>query len=168
MAWRDTLIELRDELAEARARRLQRAEADEEILRQVRQQMADLSGSLGIGQLLTDINATLLEGRGEVETIVSWDQESDDRDSEPDLDEGSGKADRRADRSADNEDDDEDDEDAITNLLSWDEDGDREIAVEIILDEEGVSLQVNGVEIRPEREALEQALVEAFRDELEL
>ena len=163
MAWRDTLIELRDELAEVRSRRLQRAEADEEILRQVRQQMADLSGSLGIGQLLTDINATLLEGRGEVETIVSWDQESDDRDSEPDSDEGSGKADRRA----DNEEE-EDDEDAITNLLSWDEDGDREIAVEIILDEDGVSLQVNGVEIRPEREALEQALVEAFRDELEL
>ena len=62
----------------------------------------------------------------------------------------------------------DDDEEAITNILSWDEDGDREIAVEIILDEEGVSLQVNGVEIRPEREALEQALVEAFRDELEL
>ncbi len=163
MAWRDILVELRDELAEVRARRLQRAEEAEAELGQVRQEMADLSDTLGIGQLLTDINATLLEGRGEVETIVSWDQESDDRDSEPDLDEESGKADRRA----DNEEE-EDDEEAITNILSWDEDGDREIAVEIILDEEGVSLQVNGVEIRPEREALEQALVEAFRDELEL
>jgi hypothetical protein len=29
-------------------------------------------------------------------------------------------------------------------------------------------VQVNGVDIRPEREALEQALVEAFREELEL
>ena len=161
MAWRDILVELRDELAEVRARRLQRAEEAEAELGQVRQEMADLSDTLGIGQLLTDINATLLEGRGEVETIVSWDQESDDRDSETDLDDELGNSDLGAD-------DEDDDEDAITNILSWDEDGDREIAVEIILDEEGVSLQVNGVEIRPEREALEQALVEAFRDELEL
>ena len=161
MAWRDILVELRDELAEVRARRLQRAEEAEAELGQVRQEMADLSDTLGIGQLLTDINATLLEGRGEVETIVSWDQESDDRDSETELDDELGNSDLGAD-------DEDDDEDAITNILSWDEDGDREIAVEIILDEEGVSLQVNGVEIRPEREALEQALVEAFRDELEL
>ena len=161
MAWRDILVELRDELAEVRARRLQRAEAAEAELGQVRQEMADLSETLGIGQLLTDINATLLEGRGEVETIVSWDQESDDRDSETELDDELGNSDLEAD-------DEDDDEEAITNILSWDEDGDREIAVEIILDEEGVSLQVNGVEIRPEREALEQALVEAFRDELEL
>ena len=53
-------------------------------------------------------------------------------------------------------------------MLSWEEAGDREIAVEVVSDSEGISLQVNGVEIRPEREALEQALVEAFRDELEL
>ena len=161
MAWRDTLIDLRDELADVRAQRLERAEAAEAELGQVRQEMVDLSETLGIGQLLTDINATLLEGRGEVETIVSWDQESDDRESETDLDDELGNSDLGAD-------DEDDDEEAITNILSWDEDGDREIAVEVILDEEGVSLQVNGVEIRPEREALEQALVEAFRDELEL
>ena len=161
MAWRDILVDLRDELAEVRARRLQRAEAAEAELGQARQEMTDLSDTLGIGQLLTDIHATLLEGRGEVETIISWDQDSDDRDSETELDDELGNSDLGAD-------DEDDDEEAITNILSWDEDGDREIAVEIILDEEGVSLQVNGVEIRPEREALEQALVEAFRDELEL
>ena len=157
MAWLDTLIHLRGELAEVRARRLKRAEADEAELSQVRKGMADLSDSLGIGQLLADMNHTLLEGRGEVETIASWDQESDDSNSGPDSDEEFAEDDLEADN-----------EDAITNLLSWDEDGDREIAVEVILDEEGISLQVNGVEIRPEREALEQGLVEAFRDELEL
>ena len=157
MAWQDTLTDLRDELAEVRARRLQRAEADEAELLQVHQEMADLSSSLGIGQLLADMNATLLEGRGEIETIVSWDQERDDRDPGLDLDEAGGDDDPEAEN-----------EESITNILSWDEDGDREIAVEIILDEEGISFQVNAVEIRPEREALEQALVEAFRDELEL
>lgn len=154
MAWKDTLINLRDELADVRARRLERAEADEAQLRRIRREMSELSGSLGIGQLLADMNATLLEGRGEVETIASWEQEDD---SGPETDEVI-----RLDEGED------DDEDALTNVLAWDEDGDREIAVEIVLDEEGISLQVNGVEIRPEREALEQALVEAFRDELEL
>ena len=157
MAWRDTLIDLRDELADVRAQRLERAEADEAELRQVRQEMADVSGSLEIGELLAEMNTALLEGRGEVETIVSWEEESDDSGSEPGSNEEFGK-----------EGEDDDNGDAITILLAWDEDGEREIAVELIVDEEGISLQVNGVQIRLEREALEQALVEAFRDELEL
>lgn len=161
MAWQDTLHDLREELADVRLRRLQRADDDKAKLVQVHQEMAELSDSLGIGQLLSEMNTTLLEGRGEIETLVSWDQESDDGDSEPDSDDDIGFDEPGPDNG-------EDDEEAITNLLSWDEDGDREIAVEVILDEEGISLQVNGVEIRPERDALEQALVEAFRDELEL
>lgn len=156
MAWQDTLDDLRDELAGARSQRLKRAEADEAELNKIRQEMTDLSDSLGIGALLAEMNATLLEGGGEIETIVSWEQENGDSDSESDSDVGIGG------------DDEEDDEEAITSLLSWDEDGEREIAVEVILDEEGISLQVNGVEIRPDREALQQGLVEAFRDELEL
>ena len=51
--------------------------------------------------------------------------------------------------------------------MIWDEAGEREIAVDLGLSEDGTYLQVNGVDIRPEGEALEQALVEAFRDELE-
>ena len=165
MAWRDTLNDLREELADVRLRRLERAEDDKAKLVQVHQEMADLSDSLGIGQLLSEMNTTLLEGRGEIETLVSWDQESDGGDSESDSESDSDDDIGFNEPGPDN---DEDDEETITNLLSWDEDGDREIAVEVILDEEGISLQVNGVEIRPERDALEQALVEAFRDELEL
>ena len=161
MAWQDTLNDLREELADVRLGRLQRAEDDEAKLVKSHQEMAALSDSLGIGQLLSEMNTTLLEGRGEIETLVSWDQESDGGDSESDSDDDIGFNEPGPDN-------DEDDEETITNLLSWDEDGDREIAVEVILDEEGISLQVNGVEIRPERDALEQALVEAFRDELEL
>ena len=157
MAWRDTLNDLREELADVRLRRLERAKDDDAKLGQIRQEIADLADSLGIGQLLADMNSALLESRGGIETIVSWDQKSDDSDSGPDADDEIGGDDAE-----------EDDAEVITNLLSWDEDGDREIAVEVILDEEGISLQVNGVEIRPEREALEQGLVEAFRDELEL
>ena len=66
------------------------------------------------------------------------------------------------------EEDDEDDSDVITTVLSWDEAGELEIAVDLGLSEEGTYLQINGIEIRPEREALEKGLVEAFRDELDL
>ncbi|PKB73563.1 MAG: hypothetical protein BZY75_01175 [SAR202 cluster bacterium Io17-Chloro-G7] len=157
MAWRDTLVDLRDELADVRARRIQRAEANAAELRQVHQEMVELSATLGIVELLTEMNDTLLEGRGELETIVSWEQENEDDDIGPDSGAGLGEDDAV-----------EDDEDAITTLLSWEEDGDRDIAVEVFLDEEGIALHVNGVEIRTETDALEQALVEAFRDELEL
>ena len=66
------------------------------------------------------------------------------------------------------DDENEDQEDAITQILSWDEFGEREIVVELLLVEDGAPVQVNGVEVRPDREALEQALLEAIRDELEL
>jgi hypothetical protein len=52
--------------------------------------------------------------------------------------------------------------------LSWVEGGEMEIAVDLGLSEGGIYLQINEIEIRPERDALEQGLIEAFRDELEL
>ena len=101
MAWQDIIDDLRDELADARSRRLKRAEADEAELNKIRQEMTELSDTLGIRSLLAEINATLLEGRGEIETIVSWEQENGDSDSESDSDGGID---------SDNE---EDDEEAI-------------------------------------------------------
>lgn len=38
----------------------------------------------------------------------------------------------------------------------------------ISLSDEGIYLQINEIEIRPERDALEQGLIVAFRDELDL
>ena len=167
MAWRDSLNDMRDELADVRARRLKRAEAEDAKLEKLHQDMTALVDSLAIGRLLAEMNATLLDGDGEIESIVSWNEERSDEKSDPDEQFGGYKI--RSDRESHLETDDEDDdEDTITTILSWDEDGDREIAVEVILDEEGISLQVNGVEIRPDTEALQQGLLEAFRDELEL
>ena len=154
MAWRDTLIELRDELAEVRAQRQQLAAAEEAQMQAARNDLSSLADSLGIAELLSQMNATLLEGQGDVETIVSWDSGLDYAEADDDGDVvGPG---------------DDEDDDIITAVLSCDEDGEREIAVEVVLAEGGISLQVNGIEIRPERNALQHALVEAFRDELEL
>ena len=58
--------------------------------------------------------------------------------------------------------------DYVNAILTWEEDGEREIILDLGFGEQGTSLLVNGVDIRLEQEALEQALVEAFRMQLEL
>ena len=151
MAWQDTLSELREELAAVRAERLQRASEEAAKISKQRDQITQLAASLGISDVLSEMNRTLLDGKGEIETIVSWEPEDQDDDLSPD-------------------DDDEEDEEAdgIAAFLTWEEGEEREIAVDLGAAEDGIYLQVNGVDIRPEREALETALIEAFRDELEI
>ena len=150
MAWQDTLLELREELAEARADLLQRASEEAAEIGKQRDELTQLAASLGISDVLSDMNRTLLDGKGELETIVSWEPEEKDDDLSPDDDE------------------DEEEADGISAFLTWEEAEEREIAVDLGLAEDGIYLQVNGVDIRPEREALEAALIEAFRDELDI
>ena len=149
MAWQDTLLELREELAAARAERLQRASEEAAEISKQRDELTRLAASLGISDVLSQMNRTLLDGKGEIETIVSWEPEQEDDDLSPD-------------------DDDEEEADGISAFLTWEEAEEREIAVDLGLAENGIYLQVNGVDIRPEREALEAALIEAFRDELDI
>ena len=111
MTWRDTLEGLKQEIADVRAQRDSRLEAEEAELKSERDDLTQKNQDLGINELLAEINATLLDGKGNIE---------------------------------------------------------MEIAVDLGLSADGVYLQINEIEIRPEREALEQGLVEAFRDELEL
>ena len=150
MAWQDTLLELREELAEARADLLQRASEEAAEIGKQRDELTQLAASLGISDVLSDMNRTLLDGKGELETIVSWEPGEQDDDPSPDDDE------------------DEEEADGISAFLTWEEGEEREIAVDLGLSEDGIYLQVNGVDIRPEREALETALIETFRDELDI
>ena len=103
---------------------------------------------MDISDLLTEMNRTLLDGGGAIETILSWETEDENADMLPYDAEEEG--------------------DVIALILSWVEGGERELAVDVGVTEDGTYVQVNGVEIRPEREALEVALVEAFREELDL
>ena len=153
MAWQDTLLELREELATARAERLQRASEEAAEIGKQRDELTRLAASLGISDVLSEMNRTLLDGTGEIETIVSWEPEQEDED-----------------LSRDDREDDEDQEEAdgISAFLTWEEAEEREIAVDLGLAEDGIYLQVNGVDIRPERDALETALIEAFRNELDI
>ena len=82
MAWRDTLRELRDDLAEIRAQRQTQRQADEAEQQAQRLELASISESLHLTGLLQKMNSVLLNGQGQVENISSWEEEK-----EEDLDE---------------------------------------------------------------------------------
>ena len=155
MPWRDTLQSLQSELAQVRDERLSLAREEAATRQDQRDQITNLASSLRIAELVGDMNAVLLQGKGTIETYSSWDPPSEESDQTSDL-------------LGLDDDGDEDDADYISSILSWEEDGEREIAVDLGISEEGVYLQVNELEIRPEQEALEQALLAAFREELQV
>lgn len=155
MQWQEALSSIREELVHVRTERQQVAAKLDVQLQQAREELSQLSRSLGISELLADMNNSLLESLGNIDTIVSWDSTQ-------------SSVEECEDQSEAWDEEYVDQDEAITQILSWEEFGDREIAVELVLVKDGTSVQVNGVEIRPEREAVQQALIEAFRDELEL
>lgn len=157
MTWRETLEGLKEDLNEVRAQRQKQVDEDEAGLKKERDGLSQTARELGVDGLLAEMNATLLDGKGKVETIVGWESSDEDLDIDPGISMNGGEPD-----------DEDDDTDVITTILSWNEGGEMEIAVDLGLSDEGIYLQINEIEIRPEREALEQGLIEAFRDELEL
>ncbi len=160
MAWRDTLVKLRDSVAQARAEKLSEAETWQEERRDHRGKLQEMADSLGIGLLLTEMNTVLLEGAGELETFASWEP------LEALLGLPTGLPGLVDDDDEDEDGFEDDDADVISSVLSWDEAGEREIVVDLGWDEEGMFLEVNGEEVRHDRAALERALVEAFKKEL--
>ena len=149
MAWLDSLSELKEELAGVRAERLSQTSVDEAEIQEERDELSRLAESLAVSDLLAEMNATLLDGQGSVEKIVSWesDEEVDgDQDADPE----------------------EENADVIALILTWEERGERELAIDLGVTDDGIYVQVNGIEVRAEREALEPALLQAFRGELEL
>ena len=156
MTWRETLEGLKEELTNIRAQRQSRVDEEAAGLQKEREDLSNKAQELGINELLAEMNNTLLDGNGAIETIVGWVTADDDLELEPGV-------------NMDGEEPDEDDDtDVITTILSWEEGGDLEIAVDLGLSNDGIYLQINEIEIRPEQAALEQGLIEAFRDELEL
>ena len=142
MAWLDSLSELKEELAGVRAERLSQTSVDEAEIQEERDELSRLAESLAVSDLLAEMNATLLDGQGSVEKIVSWE--------------------------SDEEVDGDQDADVIALILTWEERGERELAIDLGVTDDGIYVQVNGIEVRAKREALEPALLQAFREELEL
>lgn len=146
MPWRDSLEQLKTELTQARATRMQRLEEYDQEVAAEREELLSRQESLDITVLLTEMNEVLLDGQGEVETTVEWETGEDEEDLIYD------------DESAD----------VITTALTWEEGEELEVLVELAMLDEGISLMVNGVQIRQDRNALERALIDAFREQLQL
>ena len=156
MSWRETLEGLKEELTDVRAQRKRQVDEEKAGLQKERDDLSKMAQNLGVGDLLVEMNTTLLDGKGEIETIIGWVSDGDDFESEQGINMNG------------DEPEEDDNTDVITTILSWDEGGELEIAVDLGLSDDGIYLQINEIEIRPERNALEQGLIEAFRDELEL
>ena len=144
MPWRESLSELKAELTETRATRMARLEAYDNELAAERKQLLDQHQELEIPQLIADMNEILLDGQGEVETVIEWEDQDDD---EPYDDDAA---------------------DVITTALTWEEGDELEIVCELVMLDEGLALMVNGDQIRVDRAALEQSLLSAFREQLRL
>ena len=151
MDWKDTLVNLKSDLADARTKLRSDWEAIENDLAAQRSELVKQADAIGITDLLSEVNMILLDGRGTISHIKSWEE-----DSEGDL------------RSLDESIDDFDDADYVSTILSWEESGLCEIAVDIESGEQGIEMQVNEVEIEPQEESLKSALITAFKEELDL
>ena len=145
MPWRDSLLQLKEELTSARASRLERLEAFDRQVAAERQELVARQESLQITALVSEMSEVLLNGQGVMEVTVEWESEEEDRfEGEDDM------------------------ADVITTSLTWDEGEELEVLVELVMLDDGLSLLVNGMQIRQDQDALERALLNAFREQLEI
>ena len=145
MPWRDSLLQLKEEISKARAARLERLEAFDRQVAAERQELLVRQESMQITAMVSEMNEVLLDGQGQVETTVEWDTEEEDRfEGEDDM------------------------ADVISTALTWDEGEELEVLVELVMLDDGLTLLVNGVPIRQDPDALERALLNAFREQLEI
>ena len=145
MPWRDSLLQLKEELTSARASRLERLEAFDRQVAAERQELVARQESLRITALVSEMSEVLLNGQGVMEVTVEWESEEEDRfEGEDDM------------------------ADVITTSLTWDEGEELEVLVELVMLDDGLSLLVNGMQIRQDQDALERALLNAFREQLEI
>ena len=145
MPWRDSLLQLKEELSSVRASRLQRLEAFDRQVSAEREELMARQESLQVAALVSEMNDVLLDGQGLVETTVEWENEDEDRfEGEDDM------------------------ADVITTALTWNEGEELEVLVELVMLDDGLALMVNGVQTRQDQDALQRSLIEAFREQLEV
>ena len=151
MEWMDTLVDLKSEFMDARDKLRTDWQVIADDLAAKRLELVNQADAMDISNLLSQINTVLLEGQGTISYLQSWEEESDD--------DASG---------IDESMEDFDDADYVSTILTWQESGLCEIAVDVELGEQGIVVQVNEVEIRPDPESLKSALITAFKEELDL
>tara|TARA_A100001037_G_scaffold278983_1_gene280357 strand:+ start:3940 stop:4389 length:450 start_codon:yes stop_codon:yes gene_type:complete len=145
--WHNNLEQLAQELSEAREDRDRLIAETDKANAQFQEEIENQVNNLEIETLLIEMNNKLLTKTGSVTSSKSWEEPiASDDESEEELDDG----------------------DFISVLLEWEENGEREIAVDLGRDDSGLYLEVNGHEIPMEKESLQAALLYAIKEELDL
>ena len=165
MAWRDELLVLRNEVETALSRILgEPVEEDSEVV-QDRQELYQLATSLEVAQLLLDVNEVVLSGTGRVESTSLMEY----------YEEEEGFLFSMENVDGDDDDDDEggdeeetDDNEELRLSLFWDDATECAVDVELGKSNGRIYVLVNGEEVRPQREVLETAILDAFRAEMNM
>ena len=162
MAWRDDLLALKNEVVAAVSRLVgEPMEEDSEVVGE-REELYQLAASLQVAQMLLDINEVVLSGTGRVESTSLLEYYNDDdflfemEDLEPEDEDG------------DEEEDELEEGEELRFSLFWGAPAECAVDVELGKSNDRIYLLVNGEEVRPHREVLETAVLDAFRNEMEL
>lgn len=149
--WNEKLNLAASELESAREKRDDIIKETEAAIIRYQVEIETLFTELDVEKLLNDMNKVLFSGSGSLQVTKSWEDSS----------------------SADTEESEEDDEevqdtDFISCVLEWEENGERELAVDVGRDESGLYIEVNGHEISMDEETLQAAVLYAVKEELDL
>jgi len=148
--WNEKLNLAASELESAREKRDDLIKETEAAIIRYQVEIETLFTELDVEKLLNDMNKVLFSGSGSLQVTKSWEDSS----------------------SADTEESEEDDEevqdtDFISCVLEWEENGERELAVDVGRDESGLYIEVNGHEISMDEETLQAAVLYAAKEELD-
>jgi hypothetical protein len=149
--WNEKLNLAASELESAREKRDDLIKETEAAIIRYQVEIETLFTELDVEKLLNDMNKVLFSGSGSLQVTKSW--------------EDSGSTDTE-----ESEEDDEEvqDTDFISCVLEWEENGERELAVDVGRDESGLYIEVNGHEISMDEETLQAAVLYAVKEELDL
>lgn len=148
--WNEKLNLAASELESAREKRDDLIKETEAAIIRYQVEIETLFTELDVEKLLNDMNKVLFSGSGSLQVTKSW--------------EDSGSADTE-----ESEEDEEEvqDTDFISCVLEWEENGERELAVDVGRDESGLYIEVNGHEISMDEETLQAAVLYAVKEELD-
>jgi len=151
--WEDSLSNLSIDIENIRKERLE-LDAENRIADQAnRNLLLETASNLELESLLRSINEKILHNNGIITINNSWELETDLNETEPEP-------------NADEED--EEDTDYISYVLDWDEDGEREIAIDIGLEDGSLYLEINGHDVTLEVPKIQQMLINVIQEELEI
>ena len=148
--WNEKLNLAASELESAREKRDDLIKETEAAIIRYQVEIETLFTELDVEKLLNDMNKVLFSGSGTLQVTKSWEDSS----------------------SGDTEESEEDDEevqdtDFISCVLEWEENGERELAVDVGRDDSGLYIEVNGHEISMDEETLQAAVLYAVKEELD-